>query len=126
EGRCFGGDGVEWCAGGSLRQRRCPAGTACAFVDDSVGYWCAAMGGTPTDPDAGVSPPRDKGSFGAPCSAAPDCISGLCLADPSGSSFCTNPCSATAPCPSDHQCLPSGAAVNVCAKATTAVDAGTP
>jgi hypothetical protein len=67
----------------------CPAGYACVQVEDGSG------GTVPICAPSGAG----GGGFGAACTGASSCASGLCLEDPRvGGAFCTAPCRGDADC----------------------------
>ncbi len=69
----------------------------------------------PSTPPTPPTPPS-PGTFGASCSSANDCQSGLCAEDPDlGGRYCTQTCAENSACPDDAGCFPTNSAnVSVC------------
>jgi MYXO-CTERM domain-containing protein len=66
-------------------------------------------GPSPSPAPSPSPPPKQPGAFGASCSAAKDCASGLCAADnAAGAKYCTQLCNQLYPCPAGGECLKAG------------------
>ncbi len=91
-----------FCSGGVCAQPCVPGGAAAC----PAGFACQAG----TLPTCGAC--KTSGALGDPCTANDDCTSGIC-ATLGDRQFCTDICTAAAPCPDRYTCSAAGA-VSVC------------
>ncbi len=85
----------------------CPSGFECVPYSNSPGN------GVCLEATGGGSQGGNK-QPGDPCDSSPECESFLCVQE-SGGSFCREPCSNAADCPSGEQCMPlSGGGTGAC------------